>query len=121
MHHWKAYINLYKYVPTYVSTKRVVIFRGSLTIVIINKETYRQKVNKFLHENQYMQPHEDPSETYHKKTQLAIESSNLLIDKQKRKHLTHNATSTYSKRTNQNTQRQRTHQTYRQEYLCTNV
>lgn len=56
------------------------------TIVIIDKDLYKWKVTDFVQENHYEQLHKDPTESYHKQTQKAIQDSNALIDKQRRKY-----------------------------------
>jgi hypothetical protein len=84
-HHPQLHLNI---PPLY--TQNFIISKADKgrTTVIIDKEIYKQKVTNFLHENQYIQLHKDPIETFHKQTLMAIQDSTLLIDKQKRKYVT---------------------------------
>jgi 23S rRNA maturation mini-RNase III len=57
------------------------------TIVIINKDTYAQKIEDFLKENQFTYLQKDPTEKFQKQLQQIIPKCNDIIDKQQKKYL----------------------------------
>ena len=59
----------------------------SKALVIIDRTALTHKVHKFIHENDMVQLNKDPTETYHKQIQIAIQNSEDLIDKNRRKYL----------------------------------
>jgi hypothetical protein len=59
----------------------------SKALVIIDKTALTHKVHTFIHENGLVQLNKDPTETYQKQIQIAIQNSEELIDKDRRKYL----------------------------------
>jgi len=53
----------------------------SKSIVIINKNALKQKVDDFIQENHISCLNKDPTDTYQKQIQNAIQKCNTLIDK----------------------------------------
>jgi hypothetical protein len=53
----------------------------SKTAVIINKNTLKQKVDNFIHENYITHLNTDPTDKNQKQIQQAIQKCNTLIDK----------------------------------------
>jgi Zn-finger domain-containing protein len=51
------------------------------TIVIIHKETLKQKIDNFIQENQIMQLNQDHTDAYHKQIQQTIHKCSTLINK----------------------------------------
>jgi len=56
-------------------------------LVIIDRTALTHKVHKFIHENDMVQLNKDPTDTYHKQIQIAIQNSEDLIDKNRCKYL----------------------------------
>ena len=59
----------------------------SKVIVIINKNNLEEKVDNFIQENHIKQINKDPTDKYQKQIQQTIQKCDLLIDKQRQKHL----------------------------------
>jgi len=59
----------------------------SKTMVIINKNTLKQKIDNFIQENHITCLNKDPTNLYQKQIQQAIQKCNILIDKQINKYL----------------------------------
>jgi mannose-1-phosphate guanylyltransferase len=81
-------------------------------VVIIDKTVLRQKVDKFIQENNIIKLNKDSTEAYYKQLQQAMQKCEDLIEKNKNKYLlnikpTAPKIYTYIK----NTQRKRTNQT----------
>jgi hypothetical protein len=57
-------------------------------IVIIKNEQLKEKVNKFITENQMQLLNKDPTEIYQKQIHQTIQKGNTLIDKHMHKYLT---------------------------------
>lgn len=58
------------------------------TIVIIDRNTYLQKVDEFIQENQFIKINIDPSEKYHEEVQHIIHACNNLTNKHLHKYIT---------------------------------
>ena len=58
------------------------------TIVIINTNEYDNKINQFLHDNNFHTLHKDPTNKYQKQIINIVQTSNKLIDKHNKKYLT---------------------------------
>jgi hypothetical protein len=58
------------------------------TLIIIDKNTFRNKVISVLNENDYTKLQKDPTDHYQKQTQKAIQCCGLIIDKYNKKRLT---------------------------------
>jgi len=59
----------------------------SKALVINDKTALTHKVHTFIHENDMVQLNKDPTETYQKQIQLAIQNSEELIEKDRPKYL----------------------------------
>jgi len=59
----------------------------SKTMVIINKNTLKQKINTFIQENHITHLNKDPTDLYQNHIQQAIKKCNMLTDKHIHKHL----------------------------------
>jgi len=59
----------------------------SKTMVIINKNTLKQKIDNFIQENHITCLNKDPTNLYQKQIQQAIQKCNILIDKRTHKYL----------------------------------
>jgi hypothetical protein len=59
----------------------------SKALVIIDKTALTHKVHTFIHENGMIQLNKDPTEKYQKQIHVAIQNSEDLIDKDRRKYL----------------------------------
>jgi hypothetical protein len=59
----------------------------SKALVIIGETALKQKVNKFIEENDIIKLNKDPTVTYHKQIQQAMQNCEDLIEKSKRKYL----------------------------------
>jgi hypothetical protein len=57
------------------------------TLIIIDKDTFRNKVISFLNENDYTKLQKDPADRYQKQTQKTIQWFGLIIDKYNKKRL----------------------------------
>jgi hypothetical protein len=57
------------------------------TMVIITQEDYAEKVLKFLTDNSFPVMNKDPTTTYHNRLHKILQDSDLIISKQKIKHL----------------------------------
>jgi hypothetical protein len=58
------------------------------TLIIIDRDSFRNKVINFLNENNYEKLHKDPTGLYQKQTQKTIQCCGLIIDTYRRRHLT---------------------------------
>jgi hypothetical protein len=78
-----------KQIHTKLSQNNLLITKADKgkTIVIINKDTYTQKIKDFLRENQFTQLHKDPIDKFQKQLQQAIPKCSKIIDKQQKKYL----------------------------------
>jgi hypothetical protein len=56
-------------------------------IVIIERDTLNQKIDKFMLENNIAQITKDPTKTYKYQMQQLLQTSNLVIEKEKSKYL----------------------------------
>jgi hypothetical protein len=56
-------------------------------IVIIEREALNQKIEKFIQDNNILQIAKDSTKTYQSQIQQLLQTSNLIIDKEKRKYL----------------------------------
>jgi hypothetical protein len=59
----------------------------SNTMVIINKNTLKQKIDNFIQENHITCLNKDPTNLYQKQIQQAIQKCDTLIDKRTHKYL----------------------------------
>jgi hypothetical protein len=58
------------------------------TVIIIDKNSYRNNVLEFLRDNHYIKLQKDPTHLYHKQTPKAMQNCNLIIDAHKKRYLT---------------------------------
>jgi hypothetical protein len=56
-------------------------------MVIIHKETLKQKIDNFIRENQIIQLNTDPTHSFQKQIQQIIQKCNAIIDKNQHKYL----------------------------------
>jgi hypothetical protein len=59
----------------------------SKAIVIIDKTELKQKIDTFIQENNIMRLNKDPTESYHRQLQQAVQKCEDLIEKNRRKYL----------------------------------
>jgi hypothetical protein len=57
------------------------------TMVIIHKETQKQKINNFIRENQIIQLNKHPTDSFQKQVQQIIQKCNAIIDENQHKYL----------------------------------
>jgi hypothetical protein len=57
------------------------------TIVIINRDVPRQKVNRFIQNNNMLQPNKDPTEQYQKQISQVLQKCDALISKNQHNYL----------------------------------
>jgi hypothetical protein len=62
------------------------------TIIIIDRDSFRNKVIDFLNKNNYEKLHKDPTDLYQKQTQKTIQNCGLITDTHRRSHLIHRFT-----------------------------
>jgi hypothetical protein len=56
-------------------------------MAIIQKDALEQKINTFIQENHITQLKKDPTRTFQKQIQQALQTCNLLIERDRLKHL----------------------------------
>jgi len=56
-------------------------------MVIINKNTLKQKIDTFIQENHITRLNKDPTDFYQKHIQQAIKKRDIMIDKRTHKYL----------------------------------
>ena len=56
------------------------------TMVMIHKDTLKQKIDIFIEENQIIQLSKDPTESFRKQIQQTIHKCNTVVDKNQQKY-----------------------------------